>query len=120
MRRVVHLSLRRLNTVPEQRPCTQFDVHYEDRRKEHAFKAPPLAHPRAMRTGDVMEGMKPEDVLAIIGAPDFTDSSVWYYDIDAQNPYTLSVWWGKDGVKVIRRQHPPHWQTELWDEEIVY
>jgi len=119
MRRVVHLSLRRLGSPPGQYACTQFNVHYEDFQKESHYQILPLAYQRHSRADDIKKNMKPEEVLSIIGAPDFNDSDVWYYDMDAKEPYTLSIEWGKVGVKKIRKQRPPVWKSDQWDQEIV-
>lgn len=33
--------------------------------------------------------MKPEEVLRLVGAPDFVDAGSWFYDMDADRPFTL-------------------------------
>jgi len=120
MRRVVHLSLRRLGRPPDQYACTTFDVHFEDYRNEHTFNLTPLSHSRVDHASDVKKGMRPEGVLSVIGAPDFNDSDAWHYDMDTDSPFTLTIKWGKTGVADIQRTRPPVWKTNSWDQEIVY
>ncbi len=121
VRRVVHLSLRRLGEAPSQYPCTQFDRSaQEPGAKEQPFDKRGDKQSRTERVGAVKQGMKPEDVLARIGAPDFIDLDTWCYDIDAQPPFTLTVSWSKQGVYEVQQHRPPFWKSEKWDEAIAY
>ena len=65
--------------------------------------------------------MKAEQVLTLIGSPDFVSRETWDYDIDNADPYTLVVSWDGQQVKEITRKSPPVWQDgETRDETIVY
>ena len=60
-----------------------------------------------------LEGMKPIELLAAIGAPDFVNfgHEAWEYDMDASPPYTLRVHWrDKKVVDRVERIEPPLWQ----------
>lgn len=125
MRRVVHLSLRRLGASPAPYACTEFDRHI----KSDPVKGSPakqsavidlLPHERAQHAREIKKGMTPGKVLAMIGAPDFNDSDKWQYDIDADTPYSLTVTWIENGVSEIARERPPLWKSESRDHEIMY
>ena len=120
VRRLVHLSLRRLGETPGFFPCTRFEVYYEDYEKRYIYHVPPPNKGRSQGAKQVKVGMSLEGVLDTLGGPDSIDADVWYYDIDASDPYTLAVEW--DGAKVteIEKHRPPFWMTEEWDQEIVY
>ncbi|MEL6109929.1 MAG: hypothetical protein AAFU85_28290, partial [Planctomycetota bacterium] len=108
-RRVVHLSLRRLGVAPGPYDCTKFDSHVERIDKNR---------PRADFASQARKGMKPRRILELIGAPDFNEADEWYYEIDAKDPYTLTLVWDVDGVKDIQQTRPPIWTTERWDDEL--
>lgn len=109
LRQIVHLSLRRLSVLPDASACTELGDY------NTPYRIPPLARPRAENVGNLGKKMRPEQVLALVGAPDFIDQGVWYYDMDTSKPYTLLITWGRDGVDSIRRETPPLWSGEKWD-----
>ena len=108
-RRVVHLSLRRLGVTPGPFDCTKFDNHVARINQ---------TRPRAELVTEVQKGMRPRRILELIGAPDFNDSDEWHYAVDTSDPYTLTIVWGKKGVKAIKQTRPPIWTTERWDDEL--
>ncbi len=120
LRRVVHQSLRRLGARPEPFPCTQFRVRSGAGKEEDHRPPANEKRPRDKNEGDIKEGMKPEEVLELIGSPDFNDTDEWYYDIDGLKSFTLTITWGEKGVASVSRNDTPGWKTDRWDREIAY
>ena len=119
IRQVAQLSLRRLGEVPQQLPAMRFKMINEN--GDHEFKPVPLKQSRHTRVSNLRIGMKAEQVLTLIGSPDFVSRETWDYDIDNADPYTLVVSWDGQQVKEITRKSPPVWQDgETRDETIVY
>ena len=123
LRQVVQLSLRRLGKTPRQLPATRFDVIYRDYDKRRPYVAKKIDGPRAANAGKIKTGMKPEEVLDLIGAPDFVQRDpVWEYDMDTGTPFTLLVYW-QNGRTVYRveQETPARWQDgQIRDRKIVY
>ena len=44
---------------------------------------------------------------------------VEFYEMDADDPYTLTVTWGVNGVTEISKKRPPVWKSDAWDQEIA-
>ena len=120
MRQIVHLSLRRLGQKPGPYPCVVFRTKAKEYEDIRDYDPPRLDRPRAENVERVKKGMTPEQVLAIVSAPDFNEADVWYYDIDANKPYTLEIHWGPKGVKEIKKTTPPGWQTDRWDDRVTH
>ena len=119
MRQIVHLSMRQLGEQPDSHHCTAFDLHFEDYQKEYEYRLPELKAPRIVGAEKLKLGTKPEAVLAAVGAPDFNSSHWWYYEIDSEDPFTLCLRWGEDGVAEIKRRRPAYWKSNIWDSEVV-
>lgn len=119
-RTVIHLSLRRLGSPPNLHACSAFEVHFEDYKKEYYYEPDTVPKNRTDHVGDVKAGMLPEEVIEVIGAPDFVNSGLWCYDIDTSDPYTLTIAWNKSGVAETNKVRPAFWKTDKWDQVIVY
>jgi hypothetical protein len=121
-RQVLQLSLRRLGEVPRPVPTTQFQLYTKqnDRRSGIAKPfVPALAKPRAQQADAVRTGMRPTEVLRLIGAPDFIEGT-WQYDMDGPKPYTLLVECRATGVKSVERKSPALWQNgDYRDQQVM-
>jgi hypothetical protein len=120
VRQIVHVSLRRLGEKPGGQPCTWFQIHDEDYDQIRYYETPQLTRPRLEGLAQLTKRMKPEEVLSHVGAPDFVNNGTWYYDMDADEPFTLGLRWGRKGLGEIKKHTPPLWQTEKWDEEFSH
>jgi hypothetical protein len=111
-RQTVQLSLRRLGKTPKPLPVYFFDVRFKDYDKNHLYVPKPLpaATPRHANVEKVEKGMKAEQVLALIGSPDYVGYDTWEYDMDAEKPFTLILKWDPLHVIGIEKQTPPRWQ----------
>jgi hypothetical protein len=111
-RQMVQLSLRRLGRTPKPLPVYFFEVRFEDYKKNHLFAPKPLppTTPRHQNAAKVEKGMKAEQVLALIGSPDYVGYEAWEYDMDAEAPFTLILKWDARHVIGIERKTPPVWQ----------
>jgi hypothetical protein len=121
VRQFSHLSLRRLGAKPGPYPNTYIGTYFEDYRKKSYTKPPPLKIPREKSADKIKLEMIPEDVVKLIGNPDFigiTGWSTWEYDMDAELPYTLILHWGEKGVSKIERRIPPLWKSNVRDNAI--
>ncbi len=119
-RQVIHLSLHRLGKVPKPLPLNQFDVQYVVYEKNHPYvpQAPTL--PRDANVDKVKKGMKAEQVLDLLGAPDFVADETWEYDIDAKAAYSLIVKWDVRRVIDVQKKTPALWKVgSLRDEQII-
>jgi hypothetical protein len=119
VRRVVQLSLRRLDQVPRYFPLTQFRVYSKDYSKRKPFM-PALDKSRIEQAAAVRKGMQPIEVLRLVGAPDFNCGLLWEYDMDDRSPYTLIIEWDKMRVISVERKSPATWKDgESRDLEIM-
>ena len=110
-RQNVHLALRRLGVRPGAFPCTSFETEHRnyDQKKPYVRKQVPGT--RESNADKVKKGMSPEQVIDLIGCPDYIPSREWQYDIDAEKPYTLTISW-TDGrtVEDVKEVRPALWQ----------
>jgi hypothetical protein len=128
IRRPIQLALRRLGEKASPIPSTRFEVNVPLVQEEGEDPLSDAAIERWMKsrkpylrkagqpdpeqmTDRVRKGMTPEEVIDLIDAPDYINSSdeAWEYDIDTDDPSTLVVYWGKGGVKKVKR-HKPYWR----------
>lgn len=124
LRRVVALSLRRLGEEPKQLPIHVFPVRHRNYEDNYDYQPKPLAQPRHTLVDKLELGMTPEQVLDLIGSPDFMVYFPWEYDMDADPPYTLALKWNGRKLSGIERIEPPRWKSDdqegQWrDREIV-
>ena len=135
LRQVAQLSLRRLGKTPAQLPATQFNVRYGSYDRGPTYVAKKIDVPRAANAGKIKTGMTPEEVLDLIGEPDFAfwDGSpkeywdkwdkYWEYDMDAPTPFTLLVHWDTSNVRNVARveqKTPPLWQDGLTRDRKIF
>ena len=123
LRQVAHLSLRRLGKTPEQLPATQLRVRYGNV-QSYPYVAKETDVPRAANAGKIKSGMTPEEVLDLIGEPDYVgleDDGTWGYNMDAEIPFTLLVHWGDERRAVrVEQKTPALWQNGLThDRELM-
>lgn len=120
LRQVVHLSLRRLGKTPRALPLTRFDVQYDAHEKNHPYTPIPLAVSRGTNAGKVKPGMQAEQVLDLLGAPDFVGGATWEYDMDGDEPFSLTVTWDARHVLAVEKRAPALWtQGFVRDEQVV-
>lgn len=105
VRQAAQLCLRRLGLRPSTHQSTRIyrGGHYwqpED----------PLPFQREKGAKDLMVGMEPEQVTALIGVPDFIVHKGWEYDLDGDSA-TLVIHWGPGGCEKIEKQMPPKWRN---------
>jgi len=119
LRRVVHLSLRRLGERAGHYPVTTF--HPEG--SKEAIEAADKTKPRAEKVSALELGMSPMDVIKLMGAPDYVERGhathpegrwvhLWRYDIDADAPYSLLLAWKDRKVARIERLTPALWRGD--------
>lgn len=111
-RQVVQLSLRRLGVAPKPLPVYIFDVRFHDYTKNHDYHPRGLAHARGYGVESIKDEMEAEQVLALIGTPDFVDGNNWEYDIDSNHPFSVIVTWNWDTGQVtsVEKRDPPIWR----------
>jgi len=105
VRQAAQLALRRLNLQPSRHQTTR--VY---RAKTYWQPDDPLPFQRESRVQDLKSGMKPEEVMDLIGAPDVITHHGWEYDLDGESPATLVIHWGSGGVESFERVEPPKWR----------
>jgi hypothetical protein len=106
VRQTAQLCLRRLGLRPSAYQSTRLyrsDGYWQPQ--------DPLPFKREERVKDLKAGMKPEQVLALLGAPDFITLQGWEYDLDGDVPATLAIRWGTDGCEKIEKRTPPKWRS---------
>jgi hypothetical protein len=120
LRQVIHLSLRRLGQVPTPLPVYQFDVQFQDHKTHRPYTPKPLSVPRAANADKVKERMKAEQVLDLLGSPDFVGYDTWEYDMDSEPPFSLILKWDVRHVVGVQRKMPALWKDDfVRDEQIV-
>ena len=105
VRQTAQLCLRRMGLRPSAHQSTRLY-----RRGEYWHPGDPLAFQRETRARDLKTGMKPEEVVGLIGAPDFITSDGWEYDLDSDTPATLVIGWGPGGSEKSETRVPPKWR----------
>jgi hypothetical protein len=113
LRRIVQLSLRRLGETPKPLPVHIFDVRYQEYKKDHPYRPKPLSAPRGTYLEKIVKGMKAEQVLDLIGSPDFVGNDAWEYDIDTKPPFSFVIKWDVRHVIETKKLKTPLWQDGL-------
>lgn len=119
MRQIIQLSLRRLGKTPQQPGTITFKLEHRDYSKMQPYQPKPLAAPRHLNVTKIARGMKAEQVLDLLGNPDYIGFETWEYDMDAKPPYTLIVKWDVRHVTGIEQTTPAFWQDGLKRDEYV-
>lgn len=121
LRQVAQFSLRRLGKTPRPLPAYQFDVTFEEYEKNYPYAPKELTGPRATNTDKIMPGMNAEQILDLIGSPDFVSYDTWEYDMDADPPFSLILKWDGRQVVNVQKKVPPLWKEGfVRDKEIVW
>jgi hypothetical protein len=117
LRRIVHLSLRRLGEKPGPYNCIQFHMFSKDENKHELYPVPKLKVPREDSVDKIFKGQDCSEVLNLIGMPDYIRGRKWAYDMDAKEPFTLVLDLDLDKNKIsgITKIKPPYWKTEEAD-----
>lgn len=117
MRQVAQLSLRRLGVTPKSLPANGFgDTDAPDNEKT-LTKFAEIAKTRVDRIDQVTKEMKLQQVVDLLGAPDFIYWDRWEFDLDAVEPFTLIL--KQDGTKVIdiEKKKPPLWKENAKERD---
>ncbi len=120
VRQAVQLSLRRLGEKPSCYAATRFDLQTHEPQNRRPYVPQSLETPRHLQVNAVRRGLSPSAVLQLIGQPDYVDSGVWEYDMDADPPYTLIVKLGRSGVTSVDVRRPPAWQDGFRRDRLVF
>lgn len=122
MRQVAHLSLRRLGKTPAAEPVLLFEKRFEDHERDALYIPKFHETPRHTRSDSVRKGMKPEEVLDVVGFPDFVGlRDTWEYDMDTTPPHTLIVTWDERRVTAVEKRVPALWEKgTARDERLGY
>lgn len=111
-RQSVHLALRRLGEKPGAFSSTSFKPSNQKDDPQKPYVRKPAPGTRESNTDKVQKGMSPEQVIDLIGYPDFVPGDKWQYDIDAEDPYTLTLSWSNNQtVDEVKNDRPAHWQS---------
>lgn len=110
MRQIAKLSLRRLGETPAQYPCYQFTWVENGTNTDYS---PSGNSPRHESAPAIQVGMKAQEVLDRIGAPEEVSYDTWSYDMDAIEPYTLILTLDSHRITKIRRVSPAVWKTGM-------
>jgi hypothetical protein len=115
IRQVSQLSLRRLGETPVSLPVFEFSRHgHSDFVRPDA-----LPVPRDNRIPVVKPKMNVQQVLDILGSPDFIEIDGWEFDIGGASPRTIIIEWKRGRVSRIV-ESPPKWKNGLTrDKSIV-
>ncbi|MBN2580963.1 MAG: hypothetical protein JXB10_18420 [Pirellulales bacterium] len=120
LRQKIQLSLRRLGVIPKPLPGVRFRMDFEDFNKSYYYDPPALKVPRHENADKIQKGMKAEQVLALLGGPDFVCYGRWEYDMDGKPPFTLILQWDAHHVIGVKKKTPPLWQKGFCrDEQVV-
>ena len=103
IRQIAQLSLRRLGEKPEALPCNSFKI--EEGGKSKRFN-PTLKRERHKNVSSVEVGMSAKQILTLIGPPDFVSCDEWSYDMDADQPFTLTIKMDARESTAITREKP--------------
>jgi outer membrane protein assembly factor BamE (lipoprotein component of BamABCDE complex) len=102
-------------------PLTQFDIQYEDHKKNRPYTFKPRSSARDANADKVKKDMKAEQVLDLLGAPDFVGYDTWEYDMDSSPPSSLTLKWDVRQVTDVQRKTPALWKDGfVRDEQIIW
>jgi hypothetical protein len=119
LRRVVQLSLRRLGETPAELPV----VSLHQPGSEKTFEPRKWKGPRFERVSSIKIAMTPQEILNILGAPDYVERGqnihrqgpwevAWRYDMDARPGCTLLLVWRGHKVEAIEKVSPALWNRK--------
>lgn len=121
MCQIAQLSLRRLEEKPGAFSVNQFQIRREVYNGYYSYVPKALLAPRHANIDKVQNGMKAEQVLDLLGGPDFVGDATWEYDMDTVPPISLILKWDVRHVIGIVKKSPPLWKDGLSrDEAIAY
>ena len=109
-RRAAQTALRRIGEKPRPLPAMTLD-DVPTHNGVPWLKVPPK--PREQQVDEVRLGLTPREVIRLLGSPDDANHiQQWRYDMDADRPFTLMLFWQHGQVKQIIKKTPPVWQNE--------
>jgi hypothetical protein len=106
LRQTAQLCLRRLGLRPSTHQSTRLY-----RGATYWQPDDPLPFQREERVQDLKLNMKPEEVIELLGAPDFITPEGWEYDLDGDTPATLLIRWAQAGLEKSEKRVPPKWRN---------
>ncbi|XZE20164.1 hypothetical protein SH449x_000022 [Pirellulaceae bacterium SH449] len=115
LRQICHLSLRRLGESPRALHVHEFLLVGTDN-----YFNPPAQEDREKMLDFVKSGMSPEEVLDILGSPDFIYYPEWSYDLDGKSPATAKISWKNGKVTDVSLSEPLWLQGKKRDRLIIY
>ena len=117
IRQIAQLSLRRLGEKPETLPCHSFEITEDGKTKPFN---PILKNARHENVDRVKAGMSAKKIMTLIGPPDFVSYDKWSYDMDASQPFSLTIKMDARKSTDVKRQKPI-WLNGLdRDEALVH
>jgi len=116
IRQVSQLSLRRLGKTPASLPVYEFS---RLGRVDEYVRPAAMSEPRDKQVSLVKRKMTVQQVLDLLGSPDFVEGNGWEFDLVGDSPRTVVVQWESGHVlRIIER--PPKWkQWAVRDKSIV-
>lgn len=120
LRQVIRFSLRRLGRVPDFLPCHEFEITAATKDgKDRAYHSKVKAAPGAAGLKMVRKGMSAEEVLDLLGSPEWIGHDTWEYDVDVDPAVTLRLQW--DGRKIVDVEtlKPAAWARKLVRERDI-
>ena len=117
-RQIAQLSLRRLGVAPASLPCHSFETIKNG--ISSPFIVPELTRQRFAAMSELKQDMPAEQVLALVGAPDFISHDEWSYDFDGDDACSLTLTFSGQRVVAIRRDAPLWKSGHVRDRELAY
>lgn len=114
LRQIAQLSLRRLGAAPALLPVFEF----KQGGSRTLFRPRSRATPTEQSLARIMPGMKPREVLDILGSPDFVSYPEWSFDLDGEDARTFTISWDSGSVKDMR-DLPSLWKTGLDRDKLI-
>jgi len=105
LRQISQLSLRRLGEAPNPLAIFEFPKHQAD----DNLRPEPRKN-REKQVASVKSGMSAIEVLKILGSPDFISYPEWSYDLDGDDPKSVTISWDSYHVKAVNITKP------LWND----
>lgn len=101
LRQIAQLSLRRLGESPKPLPVFEFPK----RRADGNFRPEPQERHEA-QLASIKSGMSAQEVLEILGSPDFISYPEWSYDLEGVDPKSATISWESHKVKDVNITNP--------------
>lgn len=110
LRKLIHFALRKNGALPKKFPCCKPRA-YHNPYQQKDWPLPTIStEDKTANAVKINQSMTPQQVLELLGGPDYILNSALGYFIDAIEPYSLELRFEEGIVSAKVLTYPPHYQ----------